>query len=102
MGNHDSSAGRGPGDAPDHDGVPEVDVDQLERLRASGAAVFDVREPWEHQQERIPGVTPIPLDAVSGAADRFRQAAAERPVYVVCATGGRSARAVGYLRSCGD
>lgn len=99
MGRGDS-AERGSGDVSD-DGMPEVDIDELERQRASGAAVFDVREPWEHQQERIPGAIPIPLDAVLDATDRFREAAAGRPVYVVCAAGGRSAQAVGYLRSCG-
>ena len=83
------------------DGIPEIDVDELEHRIQAGAVVFDVREPWEHQQAHIPCVVPIPLGDVVDAVERFRSAAAAGPIYVVCAAGGRSAQAVGYLRSCG-
>ena len=80
--------------------IPEIDVDELECRMQAGAVVFDVRESWEHRQARIPGVVSIPLGVVIDAVDRFRIAAADGPVYVVCAAGGRSAQAVGYLRGC--
>ncbi len=83
--------------------VPEIGVDELQSLQQAGAVVFDVREPWEHEEVRIPGVVPVPLGVVVDSEDRFRRAAqrVDGPVYVVCAVGGRSAQAVQYLRSRG-
>ena len=81
--------------------VPEIDIDELERRRAAGAAVFDVREPDEHAEVRIPGAVLVPLASVPDAVEQFRAAAATQAVCVVCAVGGRSGQAVEYLRSVG-
>ena len=81
--------------------IPEIDIDELEHRRAAGAAVFDVREPDEHEEVRIPGVVLVPLAAVPEAVEEFRAASADQPVCVVCAVGGRSGQAVGFLRSLG-
>lgn len=81
--------------------IPEIDIDELEHRRAAGAAVFDVREPDEHEEVRIPGVVLVPLATVPEAVEEFRAASAEQPVCVVCAVGGRSGQAVGFLRSHG-
>ena len=89
------------GAASDVDGVPEICVDELESRREAGAAVFDVRETWEHRRARIPGAISIPLGSVPDSAERFQAAAATGPVCVVCAVGGRSAQAVRYLRDLG-
>ena len=81
--------------------IPEIDIDELDRRRGSGAAIFDVREPDEYEEVRIPGAVLVPLAAVPDSVDRFRAAAAGTAVCVVCAAGGRSAQAVGYLRARG-
>lgn len=81
--------------------IPEIDIDELERRRAAGAAVFDVREPDEHTEVRIPGAVLVPLASVPEAVEEFRTAAAGQAVCVVCAAGGRSGQAVGFLRSLG-
>ncbi len=78
--------------------IPEIDVDELECRLTAGAAVFDVREPDEYEAARIPGVTLVPLATVPASRDRF---SGPGSVYVVCAMGGRSARAVEHLRACG-
>jgi rhodanese-related sulfurtransferase len=57
-----------------------------------------VREPWEHQQQRIPGALFIPMGEVVARADEIP---ADRAVYVYCKVGGRSARVVEYLRRQG-
>ena len=81
--------------------VPEIDIDELERRRADGAAVFDVREPDEYEEVRIPGAVLVPLASVPGAVEEFRAASQRTAVCVVCAVGGRSAQAVGFLRDRG-
>ena len=81
--------------------IPEIDIDELERRRAAGAAVFDVREPDEYTEVRIPGAVLVPLASVPEAVEEFRTAAAGQAVCVVCAVGGRSGQAVGFLRSLG-
>ena len=81
--------------------IPEIDVDELERRRAEGAAVFDVREPDEYEEVRIPGAVLVPLASVPDAVEEFRAAAQRAAVCVVCAVGARSGKAVGFLRARG-
>ena len=81
--------------------IPEIDIDELDRRRAAGAAVFDVREVDEYEEVRIPGAELVPLATVPDAVEQFRAAAADAAVCVVCAVGGRSAQAVGFLLACG-
>ncbi|MEZ5244249.1 MAG: rhodanese-like domain-containing protein [Acidimicrobiales bacterium] len=78
--------------------LPEIDVDELERQLATGAPVFDVREDDEWENVHIEGATLVPLGTVTAAVERFPT---DRPVYVICAKGGRSARAAEFLRSQG-
>ena len=67
-------------------------------LRDAGAVLIDVREPWEHEQASIPGAVLIPLGEL---ADRVGEVPEDRAVYVHCRMGGRSARAVEFLRAHG-
>lgn len=78
--------------------VPEIDVDELATRRASGVALFDVREPDEYREAHVPGAVPVPLGTVPEAVDRFPTAG---PVYVICAAGGRSRKACEFLRANG-
>ncbi len=63
-----------------------------------GALLVDVREPWEYDQIHIPGAVLIPLGEIS---DRLDEIPEGREVYVHCRMGGRSERAVQFLRAHG-
>lgn len=78
--------------------VPEIDVDALEGLLDSGCVLVDVREDDEFAGGHIPGARHLPLAEVP---DRHGEIPATGTVYVVCAMGGRSARAVEFLRANG-
>ena len=79
----------------DNDTTPEA---AYAALRDNGASLIDVREPWEYEEARIPGSVLIPLGEVP---DRVADIPDDRDVFVHCRTGGRSARAVAYLREHG-
>ena len=78
--------------------VPEIDVEELARLRAEGAPLVDVREPDEWQEFRVPGAQLLPLAEVP---ERIDEVPADGTVYVICKSGGRSAKAVELLRAQG-
>ncbi|MEM8704958.1 MAG: rhodanese-like domain-containing protein [Actinomycetota bacterium] len=78
--------------------LPQIDVHELDALRAEGATVFDVREPDEWEAVHLDGATLVPLQTVPDSLDRFPT---DRTVYVTCAKGGRSAQAVEFLRARG-
>ena len=78
--------------------TPEIDVDQLAEAVRGGAAVIDVREPGEYVAGHVPGAVLIPMGQLPGRMTELYRGA---PVYVVCASGNRSATMTGYLRSAG-
>jgi adenylyltransferase/sulfurtransferase len=80
--------------------VPTISVEDLQRLRQSGADHFlvDVREPDEFEKARITGSTLIPLSEVT---QRTAEIPKDRKVVVHCKMGGRSARAVAALQELG-
>jgi len=78
--------------------VPEIDIAELARLRADGVPLIDVREPDEYTEAHVPGATLVPLATVPVNLDRVP---AEGPVYVICAKGGRSAKAAEFYRAQG-
>ena len=78
--------------------IPEIDVAELSLQRSQGAPLVDVREQHEFAQARVPGATLIPLGEIVERADEVPRGGT---VYVICARGGRSARAVEHLRSVG-
>lgn len=69
-----------------------------EALESGGAVLIDVRERSEYDEARIPGSIFIPLGQLSARLDEIP---ADRDVYVHCRMGGRSKRAVDYLRAFG-
>lgn len=77
---------------PVYDGVPEISVEALHQLLASGAAVqvVDVREDWEWARGHIAGAMHIPLVQLP---DRLGELDAARDVAFICHLGGRSAQA---------
>lgn len=78
--------------------VPEIDVHELDARRGAAAAVIDVREDSEYAEAHLPGVTHIPLGEVP---ERIDEVPRDGAVYVICARGGRSAKAVEHYRSLG-
>ena len=70
--------------------VPEIDVDELARLRAQGATLVDVRNPDEWEESRVPG-RPAHPPRPSWPSASTRSPDGE-PLYVICAVGGRSAQ----------
>ncbi len=60
--------------------------------------VVDVREPWEYAEGHVPGALPMPLATVP---QRAGELPVERPIYLVCAVGGRSGQAAAYLSRLG-
>jgi molybdopterin-guanine dinucleotide biosynthesis protein A/rhodanese-related sulfurtransferase len=78
--------------------VPAIDVTELAAMREAGAPLIDVREDDEYTEARVPGAHHIPLGEVP---ERVAEVPTEGTVYVICAKGGRSAKAVGHYRSLG-
>jgi rhodanese-related sulfurtransferase len=78
--------------------VPEIDVQQLAALREEGAALIDVRQPEEYEEFHVPGARLIPLPEL---AERVDEVPSTERVYVICKTGGRSAKAVELLNGNG-
>jgi rhodanese-related sulfurtransferase len=67
--------------------TPEIDIDMLEAGQAS-ATVIDVREPGEYVAGHVPGARLVPMGQL---ASRVEELDRSRRVYVVCASGNRSA-----------
>lgn len=80
--------------------VPEVTVEELKSKLDRGDDVFilDVREPQEYQISQIPGSVLIPLGDLPA---RVHELDSAREMVVHCKMGGRSARAVEFLRAAG-
>jgi len=60
--------------------------------------IVDVREPWEYAEGHVPGARLVPLASVPQHLDDLPR---DRPVYLVCHVGGRSAQAAYYLAQRG-
>jgi rhodanese-related sulfurtransferase len=74
--------------------VPEVSVAQL----PPDATLLDVRESDEWAAGHAPGATHLPMSELTG---RMGELPDGDPLYVVCRSGGRSARVVAYLSGQG-
>lgn len=98
-----------PAPAPNNDAVPaaeagqrgDVDLDAFAGLlEKGGITVIDVRTPQEFASGHVPGAANVPLgfgvdDPAIAALDR------DQPVYVICQSGRRSARAADQLAGAG-
>ena len=76
----------------------EVSVTQAQEMIGAGAALIDVREQWEFDQSRIDGAVLIPLQSLPS---RLNEIPTDRPVVIQCHHGGRSMKAVQFLRAQG-
>ncbi|MCU1375186.1 MAG: hypothetical protein JWO68_2472 [Actinomycetia bacterium] len=78
--------------------LPEIDVAELVRRHAEGAFVLDVRQPDEYEAGHVPGAVLVPLDQLEA---RLAEVPSDRPLQVICKSGGRSATAVKALTAAG-
>ena len=77
----------------------EVDILTFARARSDGdAVVIDVRQPSEYAGGHVPGARLIPLASLPTAVHEIPRG---RPVYVICASGGRSLAAARALVGAG-
>lgn len=60
------------------------------------AVLLDVRSPSEYQQGHIPGSINIPLDSIQQVTKKYPKK--ETPLFVHCLSGGRSGKAVSFLK----
>ncbi|MGH3872552.1 MAG: rhodanese-like domain-containing protein [Pseudonocardiaceae bacterium] len=65
------------------------------------AALLDVREDDEWVAGHAPGAVHVPMGQVPQRLDELAGTLADRPVHVVCRSGGRSARVTTYLVQAG-
>lgn len=78
--------------------VPDIDIHTLREKLDAGEPLFDVRQPDEYEEAHAPGARLVPLGDVPDRLDEFPT---DRTVYVICRSGGRSAKAVEHLRANG-
>jgi rhodanese-related sulfurtransferase len=83
-------------------GLPTIDVaDASARLEAAdpeGPLLVDVREKDEYRTVRANGAVLVPM---SEFAERAGELPRDRPIFVICASGNRSAAATGFLLRSG-
>ena len=79
--------------------IPEIEVEELKRRLDSGEDLFilDVREPHEYKIANLGGHL-IPLNELP---KRIHELDSSREIVAHCKMGGRSAKAVQFLRQAG-
>ena len=78
--------------------VTEVGLRDLEQALQDGALLLDVRESHEYAEGHVPGAQLLPLSVLPV---RVHELPRDRPVYLVCQAGGRSAQAAQLLAADG-
>ena len=82
--------------------IPTIDVVTADARLAAGEdpapLLLDVREPYEMAEVRADRAVLAPL---SGLGPQVGSLPHDRPIFVICAAGGRSAQVTGYLLANG-
>lgn len=78
--------------------LPTVSIADLAK---DGVVLLDVREDDEWAAGHAPGAKHIPLGDLPARVDELSELPEHLPVYVVCRSGGRSARATAWLNASG-
>ena len=78
----------------------EITLEELKQAREAGRdlVVLDVREPWELEIAHLEGTLDIPMNEIP---DRLDELPKDRPIAVLCRSGGRSMNVTRYLRANG-
>jgi rhodanese-related sulfurtransferase len=69
-----------------------------QKIQEESTRFIDVRSAMEYKSGHALGAKNIPLESIAGHAEELKKF---NEVYVICATGGRSAQAVNHLLSQG-
>lgn len=81
--------------------IPQIDAEQLrQRLKNEKLFILDVREVFEHQSQKIPGSTLIPLGELPNRLSELEKYRGKE-IVVYCASGSRSAAACKFLQARG-
>ncbi len=82
--------------------MPDITSDELKQRQQAGETptILDVREPWEHEESRIPGAQNIPLNSLPDKLDDLADLK-NQEVIVHCKSGGRATSAKAYLTQQG-
>ena len=79
--------------------IPEIDQNTLAaRLAEDEVLVVDVRESREYGPGHVPGAMNVPLGVLPAWLPELPR---DRPVYVICQSGNRSAQATAVMRGVG-
>jgi rhodanese-related sulfurtransferase len=78
--------------------TPEIQIEQFADAVSGGEMIIDVREPGEYAAGHVPGAVLIPMGQLPGRTAELDRCA---PVFVVCASGNRSAAMTAFLRKAG-
>jgi rhodanese-related sulfurtransferase len=76
----------------------EIDLDTFAGAHTTGAVVLDVRNSDEYEAGHVPGAKLIPLGELAARQDEIPDG---DPIYVICASGGRSLTATTALVGAG-
>jgi rhodanese-related sulfurtransferase len=80
-----------------------VSPQELNRLLAGGAPVelLDVRTPGEFAAAHVPGARLMPLDELDATTFLQQREESDKPIYVLCQSGGRARRAIEKFQRAG-
>lgn len=73
--------------------------EKLKAALAEGAIVIDVRTPQEFKMGHVNGSINIPVDQIDAKVNKIKKY--KQPIVLCCASGMRSASAVGMLHNAG-
>jgi rhodanese-related sulfurtransferase len=76
----------------------ELPTTSVSKLPGEGVSLLDVREQDEWAAGHAPGAVHIPLGELPARVGELPE---EGPLYVICRSGGRSARAAAWLNASG-
>lgn len=80
---------------------PDLPTASIADLPTDGISLLDVREPDEWAAGHAPDAIHIPLGELPARVGELAGLPDDRPVYVICRSGGRSARATAWLNAGG-
>jgi rhodanese-related sulfurtransferase len=75
-----------------------ITVQEADEMMKDGAAIIDVREPFEYQAGHVPGASLIPVNSVYARREELPK---DKDVIFVCAVGQRSALAAEMAAAAG-
>ena len=87
--------------APAPAAAKDVSVTALAEAQARGARILDVRTVTEWNEGHVPGAIHVPLDQLDAEAPALAGVPKDQPVYLICASGGRSKVAANRLAKAG-